>query len=624
MVKSKENIIRSERMADSLAKSNSRDFWKEVKIVKGKNVKNLPSNVDGVSGNDQIAQVFANKFEKVFNSVGYNPDECKVILDECDKRSTSLSDDIVDSCLMKCSDMDKIILKLKSGKSDGNLGMFSDHVIHGSPLLFKHLVNLFNCMFIHGISPHILLVGTSVPIPKNRNTNNSDNFRGICLQNVLCKIMDTFMLYKEQDNLATSDLQFGFKDKHSTGMANAVVGETLDYYVNKGGEVYMLSLDASKAFDKVNFVKLFEIMLQRNLNPLYTRLLVNMYINQLIRVKFSDSVSKYFSISNGVKQGGVLSPVLFTCYLNGLIENVKKSGYGCHVGDFFTGCVAYADDVVLLAPTVTALKVIISKVEDFAKLYNITFNGKKSKILYCSKENKSHLVNITVNSEKVEQVSSINYLGHIVCTDRNNALVENIVKDFNCKVNNVVASFSGISSVIKHSLYEKYCTSLYGSNFIDFTNNGAINTLRKQWRKAIRRIMCVPPTTHSRYLPHIVGTPPVDILLMQRFIKFFYSGVNSKNSVVSHIFRNAVYSNSRLGRNIKHIVVNYCCTTPSMNCNGMELCRNLYRQWISNCPDEDLRISYQISELIGERDSIVPSSLALHEVKDLIEFLCVS
>ena len=47
-------------------------------------------------------------------------------------------------------------------------------------------------------------------------------------------------------------------------------------------------------------------------------------------------------------------------------------------------------------------------------------------------------------------------------------------------------------------------------------------------------------------------------------------------------------------------------------------------RWYNSCEEEDLRISHQIKELIEVRDSIVPSSLALHEVKDLIEFLCIS
>ena len=66
-----------------------------------------------------------------------------------------------------------------------------------------------------------MLVGTMVPIPNGKRLNYSvsDNFRGICLQSVLCKILDIFILYKEGSILHTSNLQFGFKKKLSATIA---------------------------------------------------------------------------------------------------------------------------------------------------------------------------------------------------------------------------------------------------------------------------------------------------------------------------------------------------------------------------------------------------------------------
>jgi hypothetical protein len=201
MVKRKENIIRSERMATNLVENNSRCFWQEVRALRGKNAKKLPNTVDGISGNDKIAELFAEKFKNIFNSVGYDPDSCADVINECTKRSGQMSDDTVENCLMRYCDISKIVQKLKCGKSDGQIGLYSDHVIHGSTLLFEHLLKLFNCMLIHGMSPHMMLVGTTIPIPKNRKINDSDNFRGICLQSVSCKMMDLFMLEKEQKKL---------------------------------------------------------------------------------------------------------------------------------------------------------------------------------------------------------------------------------------------------------------------------------------------------------------------------------------------------------------------------------------------------------------------------------------
>ena len=121
---------------------------------------------------------------------------------------------------------------------------------------------------------------------------------------------------------STSKLQFGFKDGVSASLASAVVTETVDYYISKGGIVYSLALDASKAFDRVNIYKLFHKLLDRKINVLHLRLLFDMYINQKLSITFNGDKSRWFSATNGVKQGEVFSPVLFAIYVDCLIERL--------------------------------------------------------------------------------------------------------------------------------------------------------------------------------------------------------------------------------------------------------------------------------------------------------------
>ena len=68
-------------------------------------------------------------------------------------------------------------------------------------------------------------------------------------------------------------------------------------------------------------------------------------------------------MSNGVKQGGILSPILVTIYLGLLLHELKDSGLGCHIGTNFMADLAYADDVVLVVPSLYSLKSMLKLCE---------------------------------------------------------------------------------------------------------------------------------------------------------------------------------------------------------------------------------------------------------------------
>ena len=145
--------------------------------------------------------------------------------------------------------------------------------------------------------------------------------------------------------------------------------------------VYCAFLDATKAFDRVNYCKLFRLLLRRNLPACYIRVLLNFYINNYVRVSWCGYFSEYFLATNGVKQGGVLSPILFCVYLCALLIGLSKAGIGCYIGSNFVGALAYADDLVLIAPNAAALRKMLSICDDYACEYSMKFNAQKSKCL---------------------------------------------------------------------------------------------------------------------------------------------------------------------------------------------------------------------------------------------------
>ena len=92
--------------------------------------------------------------------------------------------------------------------------------------------------------------------------------------------------------------------------------------------IYGCFVDASKAFDRVNHSIFFDKLLQRNLSPIVTRTLLNRYSDQRMCISWNSKKSDEFPVSNGVRQGGVLSLVLFTIYIDDLLLELERQGIG--------------------------------------------------------------------------------------------------------------------------------------------------------------------------------------------------------------------------------------------------------------------------------------------------------
>ena len=139
----------------------------------------------------------------------------------------------------------------------------------------------------HGVAPDGLLLSKLVLIPKNKRGNKSDssNYRAIAISSLFGKIFDLIVLTEQCKSLQTDKLQFGFKEHLSAVICTTLLKDTIGYYTENGSDSYLLLVDTSKAFDSVEYVKLFTILRDRGLCPIFLRLIMNMYTNQETQVK---------------------------------------------------------------------------------------------------------------------------------------------------------------------------------------------------------------------------------------------------------------------------------------------------------------------------------------------------
>ena len=108
------------------------------------------------------------------------------------------------------------------------------------------------------------------------------------------------------------------------------------------------------------------------------RIFLDAYTRQQARVLWNTCTSGYFTISNGVKQRGVLFPIMLSDYIDRLLILLKQSGIGCHLNCTYCGALAYADNITISCPSRRGLNRLLYICQSFALSNNITFNTKKT------------------------------------------------------------------------------------------------------------------------------------------------------------------------------------------------------------------------------------------------------
>jgi len=190
-----------------------------------------------------------------------------------------------------------------------------------------------------------------------------------------------------------------------------------------------------------------------------------------VRVLWAGIVSDYFPVSNGVKQGGVICPILFCVYIDDLLMRLSSSGVGFYLGLNFVGALAYADDIVLLASTPSAMRILLQICDSYAAGYDNNFNPDKSKFLVIPATKRRHLYNAMckccffVGNKLIDNVDRFSHVGHII-TSSLNLDGDDIVQRRNTFVgqtNNVLCSFNKLNTIVKLKLFKSYCTSIYGA-----------------------------------------------------------------------------------------------------------------------------------------------------------------
>ena len=369
-----------------------------------------------------------------------------------------------------------------------------------------------------------------------------DSYRAIAGASQLLKLFEYVILIVWGDDLETDSMQFGFKKGVSTTQCTWLVTEVATYFMRRGTAVAACLLDCSKAFDKCKFDKLFQKLIDKGLPAVVVRVLIFAYEEQQGWVKLGGRNSSSFSLTNGTRQGSVLSPLLFSIYLDDLLGELRRLQLGCHIGGWWFGASAYADDLILLAPNREVLQRMVSTCEKYGQQHNLVFStdpvpsrSKTKCILFCGRANNlSYPDPVRLDGKDLPWVAHADHLGH--------TLHQSVKMDSDCtrarakfidKAVEVKGQFSFAHPRQQVHMVQVLCCDSYGSMLWDLQSTKAEEFFRS-WNTNVKLTWGVPRSCYTYLVEGFLAKDqtPLRNKILARYPGFFQSLLESPSKEV--------------------------------------------------------------------------------------------
>ena len=491
----------------------------------------MATSVNGATDPQSISNVWKNHFEKLLNSVksDSNMPIVNESIDHMPPNTITITPEMVKDA----------IKKLKTGKSCGNDGLAAEHFKHASANIHVLFALFYTTAINHGYLPNNFMKTIIVPLVKNKTGDISDvnNYRPIALVTVTSKIFENILLDLLHPYLYTCDNQFGFKKRHSTDHCIFVLKNAVDYYRSHNSPVYTCMLDATKCFDKINHWTMFKKLIARGIPLIYVRILLFWYRYQTFCVKWGNITSTFFNVSNGVRQGGILSPYLFAVYVDDLSVMLNLSNTGLNMYNKMLNHIFYADDLCIMSASPAGLQSILNICEKYASDNDIVFNGKKSLcIVFKPDRYKLKSPDIVLDGAKLEYVENAKYLGVILnekCQDDND--IQRHIRSLYARANTVIRKFYNCTVDVKLSLFKSYCLPSYCSHLWVRYNKYSYSKLRIAFNNVYRRLLGFRKcdSASQMYVSHNIDN--FDAFMRKNVHGFMQRVCNIDNSLVKSV-----------------------------------------------------------------------------------------
>ena len=321
-------------------------------------------------------------------------------------------------------------------------------------------------------------------------------------------------------------------------------------------------MDMTKAFDLVRHSLLFRKILKAGLSIIFVRLLLFIYMMQFANVRWNGQVSEMFSLSNGVRQGGIISAILYCFYVNELFQKLRSESFGCWINGKYAGIFGYSDDNLLIAPSIHALQEMLSICERFAEAHNLQFSTNKNPVKCKTKciaflRKKRELPGMKLCGTNLPWVDKFKHLGNHLENE-----VNGMKYDIKLKKAQLVTKYCELNQEFYFShpktrfeLSQIYCSHFTGSPLWNLFGEEA-EKLEGSWNRNAKVAFDLPFATHRYLVKHVVQCDHVKETLVKRFLSFIVQVKKSSKIMPQHILNTIQHDvRSTTGSNLRNILL---------------------------------------------------------------------
>ena len=515
------------RLHGAMVNSDTYGFWNSWKNLYSKNKTQCATVVNGCSSKEGIADEFRKSF--LGNSKPNNQNKVDLLNSRFQVKYQEYRENHARDCncnnyVVTLQNVLDAIYGMKAGKSADADGFSAEHLHNAPMVLLIRLQRLFNHMLRHGFVPKQFRFGSMIPIVKDSQGNHGDvsNYRGITISPIISKGFEHVLKMLFAENIATSPSQFGFKKNSSTVHALYCLKETVSYFIENKSRVFCSFLDASKAFDRLVHAGLFLKLMERKVPLVFLEIIMTWHDGLFCRVKWDGHYSEWFRISAGVRQGGVLSPDLYSLYIDDLITILKSLGIGCYVRGIFAASLFYADDMAVLAPSIKGLQKLLDACNSYCEVWDIKLNEKKTKNI-CFGIGSTPTHSLSLNGSIIPWENQCVYLGMMLKSGPvfSCSMKETLGKFYRC-LNSIIRIEGRSDDKVMLRLLEAHCLPIlaYAIEVVHVTDRDDKRQLRVAYNSIYRKIFDFNYRESVTLLQHSLGRLTWEEYCAKRILSF--------------------------------------------------------------------------------------------------------